>query len=565
MPSESYLHEVAMALRQGVSVKNRRVALRTHKLCFLGSEAVTWLVDNGFSATRAEAVELARNLMHAGLVRQVTSGNYFEDKTILYRFLQDDGDELETKSQSSDGVKSLVDRLTGRRASVPAMRSLMLKKNSFCPIESLLTATPTDSVTCAASFAFPEHTFVHSIALTRPIVEQMHKAFASHDMRARENAVYGLRKQVLKAADTTDKNWMYIKNIQGHHGNDVRVFYRNAAGGFQTFLTVGAIHVPPATFVEHFLDHEERVKMEAYYEAGQTVEDLLMAHTREMKVKHHIHKPFLNAQAPWTPDQSLHSISGDMAGVAAHVMKPAEKYPQQTPSDAAPEASKQTLIGGGVQRILYRTMAGVSPVVSKRDFVTFQDSFSMANGGHVVYEISVQHRDIPNCLPSYTRGEVLCLAHIAEPIAELPTACMLTVVTQVGFKGKMPSFVSQMIFDKLIMRSFKSEMCNKIADCSQIMEDVFAEVPRIEDESDADDFEARTTLLDFEILAVLGRGGFGKVLQVRHHKTQKVHAMKVLKKENIVHDIQIERTRTERSILAAVEHPFIVSLSYAFQ
>ena len=33
--------------------------------------------------------------------------------------------------------------------------------------------------------------------------------------------------------------------------------------------------------------------------------------------------------------------------------------------------------------------------------------------------------------------------------------------------------------------------------------------------------------------------GFAKVLQVRHRKTGKVHAMKILKKEELVHDTQV--------------------------
>ncbi|EQC34997.1 hypothetical protein SDRG_07239 [Saprolegnia diclina VS20] len=573
---ESVLYELAAALRKGVAIRTRRLGLRSHKLTFLGSDAVTWLVENAACRSRDDAIELGRNLHHAGLFRPIVGSDPFrDDKNTLYRFAEDDvGDDELSGSKSvsvkpSDGVKPLVERLTGRRTSVPTkgIRSLLLKKKAFCPIESLLTVAPgtTFGFEDGCPFFFPAHTVHNSIALTLPVVETMKKAFASHDMRARENAVYGLRKEVLKAADSSDKNWMYIKNVQGHHGNDVRVFYRDAVGGFHTFLTVGAIHVPPATFVEHFLDHEERAKMEAFYEAGQTVEDLLMAHTREMKVKHHIHQPFWDAKAPWSPDQSMHSISGDIADVTAHHMKPAEKYPQVAPGTIVEEPTQQQLIGGGTQRILYRTMSSVSRVVSKRDFVTFQDSFSMANGGHVVYEISVQHRDIPTSLPSYTRGEVLCLAHIAEPIDGLPTACMLTVVTQVGFKGKMPEFVAKMIFDKLITRSFESQMCDRVTDNTEIMAGAFANVPYITDDSQTDDFESRATLLDFEILAVLGRGGFGKVLQVRHRKTQKVHAMKVLKKENIVHDIQVERTRTERSILAAVEHPFIVAKEYSME
>ncbi|OQR90314.1 hypothetical protein ACHHYP_05632, partial [Achlya hypogyna] len=580
--SDDYLRDVAAALRRGVDIKNRRVNLRTYDLCFVGSEAVTWLVANGHAPTREAAVELGRNLVCGGLINHVSDSEHFQDKSLLYRFFEDEvggpcEPALAVSFTSGSGraksiekaVRTQLSKLTGRAVSFapePAVRTLRLKKNGFCPIRSLLTVAPstTFGFSDVCSFYFPPHTCHNSIALTVPIVEQMKAAFSTHDMRARENAVLGLRRQVLKAADSRDENWMYIKNVPGHHGNDVRVFYRNAVGGFQTFLTVGAIHVPPAKFVKHFLDHQERRKMEAFYEAGFTVEDLAMAHTHEMKVKHQIHQPFSSAVAPWVDDDRpvQLSISEDMGCVASHTMA-ADKYPAAvSPStDEPPE-----LISGGVQRILYRTMTSVSRVVTQRDFVTFQDCFAMANGGHVVYEISVHHKDMAPSMPNYTRGEILCLAHIAEPIPDNPNACMLTVVTQVGFKGKMPSFVSQMIFDKLITRSFESEVCTKVLDCTDVVGGALKDVPYdFTDDIGEDDDETRTGLVDFEVLAVLGRGGFGKVMQVRHRKTRKVHAMKILKKENLVHDIQIERTRTERSILAAVEHPFIVGLSYAFQ
>ena len=65
---------------------------------------------------------------------------------------------------------------------------------------------------------------------------------------------------------------------------------------------------------------------------------------------------------------------------------------------------------------------------------------------------------------------------------------------------------------------------------------------------------------------VLGRGGFGKVMQVRHRASGRVHAMKIFKKADLRARKQVERTMTERDILSAVRwHPFIVQLSSAFQ
>ncbi|ETN64743.1 ribosomal protein S6 kinase [Anopheles darlingi] len=74
---------------------------------------------------------------------------------------------------------------------------------------------------------------------------------------------------------------------------------------------------------------------------------------------------------------------------------------------------------------------------------------------------------------------------------------------------------------------------------------------------------------DFELKKVLGKGGYGKVFQVRKTTgadANSFFAMKVLKKASIVRNQKdTAHTRAERSILEAVRHPFIVELVYAFQ
>ncbi|XP_063074782.1 ribosomal protein S6 kinase beta-2-like [Engraulis encrasicolus] len=73
----------------------------------------------------------------------------------------------------------------------------------------------------------------------------------------------------------------------------------------------------------------------------------------------------------------------------------------------------------------------------------------------------------------------------------------------------------------------------------------------------------------FELLTVLGKGGYGKVFQVRKvqgTQTGKIFAMKVLKKAKIQCNAKdTAHTRAEREILETVRHPFIVELWYAFQ
>lgn len=74
---------------------------------------------------------------------------------------------------------------------------------------------------------------------------------------------------------------------------------------------------------------------------------------------------------------------------------------------------------------------------------------------------------------------------------------------------------------------------------------------------------------DFQLLKVLGKGGYGKVFQVRKttgSDSGKIFAMKVLQKATIVRNQKdTAHTKAERNILEAVKSPFICDLLYAFQ
>ncbi|KAG0209976.1 hypothetical protein BGX31_002014 [Mortierella sp. GBA43] len=71
---------------------------------------------------------------------------------------------------------------------------------------------------------------------------------------------------------------------------------------------------------------------------------------------------------------------------------------------------------------------------------------------------------------------------------------------------------------------------------------------------------------DFEILRVLGVGSFGKVYQVRKKDTERIYAMKVLDKKQVIEQKQVEHTIAERNVLIqALQSPFIVGLKFSFQ
>jgi serum/glucocorticoid-regulated kinase 2 len=73
------------------------------------------------------------------------------------------------------------------------------------------------------------------------------------------------------------------------------------------------------------------------------------------------------------------------------------------------------------------------------------------------------------------------------------------------------------------------------------------------------------TVDDFELTTVIGKGSFGKVLQVRKRDTGRIYALKTIRKQHIVERGEITHTLAERMVLARVNNPFIVPLKFSFQ
>eukprot|EP00063_Salmo_salar_P056442 XP_014031277.1 PREDICTED: serine/threonine-protein kinase N1-like isoform X2 [Salmo salar] len=75
-------------------------------------------------------------------------------------------------------------------------------------------------------------------------------------------------------------------------------------------------------------------------------------------------------------------------------------------------------------------------------------------------------------------------------------------------------------------------------------------------------------LQDFRLIAVLGRGHFGKVLLSEYKKTGSIYAIKALKKGDIVARDEVESLMCEKRIFETVnvsQHPFLVNLFACFQ
>lgn len=73
------------------------------------------------------------------------------------------------------------------------------------------------------------------------------------------------------------------------------------------------------------------------------------------------------------------------------------------------------------------------------------------------------------------------------------------------------------------------------------------------------------SLKDFEVKKMIGKGTFGKVYLVQNVNTQRIYAMKCIRKDIIIDNEQYENIKLEKDILFTIEHPFIVNMEYVFQ
>jgi serine/threonine protein kinase len=224
-----------------------------------------------------------------------------------------------------------------------------------------------------------------------------------------------------------------------------------------------------------------------------------------------------------------------------------------------------------------------------------------------VYEFSVQHNRV-RVRDGYVRAEILLMAYVAEPVPGDAKCSRVTVINQTDMKCKMPAWLAAKLAEGVLVKT-AGAVDAAARKLTPVDESVFGEVPMdpdmdgedddlmammddvpgVDEGDDGDgakDGESRglakvtrpslerleremsmspVGIHDFKLLAVLGRGGYGKVLLVQLRRSGETYAMKVLRKKQLVQKQQVERTKLERKILANINHPFIVRLHYSFQ
>merc|ERR1711860_323747 len=99
------LEELTAKLRANLDIKDRKYLMTTYPQCFIGNEAVTFMVENDISSSRESAVELGKLLMAADVIRHVTNDHEFKDENKYYSFsadLRSHGAKMKKKETNED-------------------------------------------------------------------------------------------------------------------------------------------------------------------------------------------------------------------------------------------------------------------------------------------------------------------------------------------------------------------------------------------------------------------------------------------------------------------------------
>ena len=96
-----------------VEVRDRRYGLppRNYPKCFVGSEAVSKMIDSGIAADAQDAVRIGNILLQAGAIRHVLNEHPFRNENLFYRFTADE-DHGEVARKPDGAAVSWADMLS---------------------------------------------------------------------------------------------------------------------------------------------------------------------------------------------------------------------------------------------------------------------------------------------------------------------------------------------------------------------------------------------------------------------------------------------------------------------
>jgi len=84
------LEKIKTEMMNKLDIRDRSSFLRTHPRCFVGKDAVQFLIDTKYAKDAEEAIQIGNQLIEAGVIEHVTREHMFKNEDLLYRFVEHD-------------------------------------------------------------------------------------------------------------------------------------------------------------------------------------------------------------------------------------------------------------------------------------------------------------------------------------------------------------------------------------------------------------------------------------------------------------------------------------------
>ncbi|CAM9543770.1 unnamed protein product, partial [Chrysoparadoxa australica] len=88
----SDLQKLSELMHSSLDIKDRKYHLSSYKKCFVGKDAVEWMLRSGVSNSEEDAVSLGQLLIENGDIAHVTKDHSFANDNLFYRFARDETD-----------------------------------------------------------------------------------------------------------------------------------------------------------------------------------------------------------------------------------------------------------------------------------------------------------------------------------------------------------------------------------------------------------------------------------------------------------------------------------------
>ena len=153
---------------------------------------------------------------------------------------------------------------------------------------------------------------------------------------------------------------------------------------------------------------------------------------------------------------------------------------------------------------------------------------------------------------------MVCMASVAHTCVWLTDCSIADAITA---HTCTPEDLTIHFFDRLSNSCFREMVKNTLIPFKD--SDEYAAYVDIHQDSSS----MKVLVSDFDYMAILGQGGFGRVVHARKKSTGKHFAMKIQPKASLIeeHGGNLANLHTEKTVFANCNHPFVVDMCYAVQ